>query len=225
MSQTLGYHRLPTTKVESNELLTKKYVFWSVYALDKGLSLRLGRCSIIQDCDISTTLPAPPDEPKLLCWRQLNEIWIEFAKYQGRVFTELYTVASLSGPQPARENKARELAAEIQQWRLRRTAVSHNFHKCLLTLRSNYYQMMSVPDSDMPHSKAFEESRDSTDVNYFSVLTIVYQAIPATSSPSGISLVFNSDCLISARKALECHRSAVSKFEEDYPYWRAYIHW
>jgi hypothetical protein len=225
MSQTLGYHRLPTTKVESNELLTKKYVFWSVYALDKGLSLRLGRCSIIQDCDISTTLPATPEEPKLLCWHQLTETWIEFARYQGRVFTELYTVASLSGPQAARENKARKLAAEIQQWRQRKTAVSHKFHECLFTFGSNYHQMMSVPDSNTPHSEGFEEARDSTNVVYFSVLTIVYQAIPATASSFGISSVFYSECLISARKALECHRSAISKFKEDYAYWRSYIHW
>lgn len=127
MCLTLGYHRLPVTKIESRGILAKKQVFWAVYALDKGLSLSLGRSSIIQDCDISTTLPFPPEDSKFLCWHQLTETWAEFAKFQGRVFSELYTVASLSGPQADRESQARKLATELEDWQERKRKVRYEY--------------------------------------------------------------------------------------------------
>lgn len=57
MCQSLGWHRLAAPK----DGLTKEYerkatIFWSVYFLDKSLSLRLGRSSVLQDFDISISV-------------------------------------------------------------------------------------------------------------------------------------------------------------------------
>lgn len=50
LSQNLGYHRIQTMKEDSEEeRMAKIHVFWFIYMMDKTLSLRLGRASIIQD--------------------------------------------------------------------------------------------------------------------------------------------------------------------------------
>lgn len=85
--------------------------------------------------------------------------------------------------------------------------------------------MVSVRDINSPYLEALDEGLDSTDVVCYAILTIIYQAIPANASPSGTSPVFYSECISSARKALARHRSAISNFKADYPYWKDYIHW
>jgi hypothetical protein len=125
MCQSLGYHRLPAAKAETKDLVAKKALFWSIYALDKGLSLRLGRTSVLQDYDISTTFTAYPAEPELHCWHEIALSWTEFARFQGRVYTELYTVASINSSPQIREEQARKLAAELLEWRPRQKWVSH----------------------------------------------------------------------------------------------------
>lgn len=126
MCQDLGYHRLPAPEVETPQLHKKKLLFWGVHALDKALSTRIGRTSIIQDCDISTTLPAYPVNPAFNSWHEISLSWIEFAKFQGRVFSELYTVSALSLPLATREGYARKLATELHQWRKHNAQVCHN---------------------------------------------------------------------------------------------------
>jgi len=122
------------------DLAAKKAVFWSMYALDKGLSLQLGRTSILQDYDISTTFTVMyPAEPELHCWHELALSWTEFARFQGRVYTELYTVASVNGSQQVREKQARKLAAELLEWRPRQMWVSYTQSMYRLNLRTNIF--------------------------------------------------------------------------------------
>jgi hypothetical protein len=55
LCQSLGYHRLSLDKNGDIKLYEKRaMLFWSVYFIDKSLSLRLGRASALQDFDIST---------------------------------------------------------------------------------------------------------------------------------------------------------------------------
>lgn len=56
LCQSLGYHRLLPDRSGDNEVYVKRaMLFWSVYFIDKSLSLRLGRASSLQDFDISTS--------------------------------------------------------------------------------------------------------------------------------------------------------------------------
>lgn len=126
MCQDLGYHRLPAAEVETQQLRNKKTLFWGVHALDKALSTRIGRTSIIQDCDISTALPACPTNPAFNSWHEISLTWIQFAKFQGRVFSELYTVSAISLPPAIRESYAHKLAAELHEWQKSNSQVCHN---------------------------------------------------------------------------------------------------
>ena len=55
---TLGYHRADSMVKDSPETRGRKInLFWFLYTMDKGLCLRLGRASTIQDYDIAVPLP------------------------------------------------------------------------------------------------------------------------------------------------------------------------
>lgn len=127
MSQTLGYHRIPAEVYETREIRAKKLTFWNIFCLEKSLSLRLAYVSILQNCDIVTTLPSYPEDVSLYSWHALWVSWIELTEFQGRVFTELYTAGAISLPAEYRIDQARKLAAEIKTWHQRWISVSCNY--------------------------------------------------------------------------------------------------
>ncbi|KAF4448833.1 fungal specific transcription factor domain-containing [Fusarium albosuccineum] len=94
----MGYHDSSSmTKDDEKTRCDKLHLFWHVYAVEKGLALRLGRPSIIRDHDISVTddlhiLPFP--EP----WPEIMGFWVENARIQGQVYELLYSHAAVSDP-------------------------------------------------------------------------------------------------------------------------------
>lgn len=98
-----------TAGVQENKLR----LFWSVYCLDKGLSLRLGRASTIQDYDIS--LPSAFNIMDIAgVWKTVYSLWILLAGIQGKVYQQLYSPAALAQPEGERVSHARQLASEMQ---------------------------------------------------------------------------------------------------------------
>ena len=56
--QNLGIHRASILDKEKPAIKDLKYrLFWGLYVLEKSLALRLGRASVLQDCDISLSRP------------------------------------------------------------------------------------------------------------------------------------------------------------------------
>ena len=102
LCQTLDYHRQSNPK--SNQPLHDAQVrlFWSVYKIEKGLSLRLGRASTIRDSEI--TLPIAPDEPRS----------IRVGRIQGKVYDQLYSPEGLSRTYEERIAVADALAMELR---------------------------------------------------------------------------------------------------------------
>jgi hypothetical protein len=101
---TLGYHIAPSAKRNDQSLQAdEESLFWLVYSLDKGLSLRLGRSSNIRDRDI--TLPAAPNEPRRT----------RLARIQGKVYDQLYNSEGLSKPEYERGKIAESLARELRE--------------------------------------------------------------------------------------------------------------
>lgn len=91
----------------------KAGLFWSIYCLDKALSLRLGRASSIQDYDISLSMDFDAGyvvEP----WITIYPLWMRLARIQGKVYESLYSPAALSQPEDDRVSHARQLASEMQ---------------------------------------------------------------------------------------------------------------
>ncbi|KAK3215062.1 hypothetical protein GRF29_19g2086471 [Pseudopithomyces chartarum] len=99
----LGYNRIRTHSDDAESLTTaEERLFWAVYRLEKGISLRLGRPSCLRSRDI--LLPPIP-----------HDIRIKMANIQGRAYDELYSPGSLMRDDFERNCIAKSLAAELRQ--------------------------------------------------------------------------------------------------------------
>lgn len=104
LCQTLGYHRLrPLNGQGQSERAAQERLFWTVYAIEKGLSLRLGRSSNIRDAEI--TLAFDPDEPRS----------IKLGRINGMVHDQLYSPAGLSRPDEERSYLAEALSRDLRE--------------------------------------------------------------------------------------------------------------
>lgn len=113
--QTLGYHRKTAAGVQGSEVSKyMQFLFWSVYYVDKTLSLRLGRASTIPDWEISVDLPAPPsaDQEPILAYFVL---WIKLARCQGNIYEMLYSPGSMMQPDAIRQSRVDLLRRDLEE--------------------------------------------------------------------------------------------------------------
>jgi hypothetical protein len=104
LCQTLGYHRARPVRDGEHELRSAQTrLFWVVYRMEKGLSLRLARPSNIHDSEI--TLPPDPNEPR----------FVKQARIQGRVYAQLYSPTGLARHDKERGEVAERLAVELRE--------------------------------------------------------------------------------------------------------------
>ncbi|RHZ53966.1 putative C6 transcription factor [Aspergillus thermomutatus] len=203
LCQNLGYHRSSSMNQMSDKEKEKALrLFWCVYCLDRGLSLRLGRASSIQDYDI--TIPEEfvalkVDEP----WKTIYHLWVKVAVIQGKVYEQLYSPAALSRPESERILCARRLASEME------VAVMEPFKKL---------ESSSHPVSDI---EGFLIKSD--EVSRLAILTLIYRAIPASGdSPT----TFVPECIETARAALESHQICMTSLTESNEATKcSYLHW
>lgn len=113
MCQSLGYHRISDTQPDID---ARKRVFWTTYVLDKSLSLRIGRTSTLQDCDISTKTVEFPENRLQIPWHMMYLSWISLARLQGQVYHDLYTIHAMSAPLDVRIKRAEKLVEELHRW-------------------------------------------------------------------------------------------------------------
>lgn len=102
LCQRLGYHRLPTRETDQSTQASRERLFWNIYKLERGLSLRFGRPSSLRDSEI--TLPIDQNELRVT----------KVARIQGKVYDELYSPKGLSRPYVERGHIAEGLAAEMR---------------------------------------------------------------------------------------------------------------
>ena len=203
----------------------KASLFWSIYCLDKALSLRLGRSSSIQDYDISLSTDFDGGyvvEP----WITIYPLWMRLARIQGKVYELLYSPAALSQPEDDRVSHARQLASDMQ------LTVMDPFK--VLISRLPLFCQHRKPKLKKKKSKrvtsenfSLTEMQDfyikSDKVSRYSVLTLIYRAIPP---PPGSSSAFIPDCIESARAALEAHQVCMTKLKESNEVLKcSYMHW
>ncbi|KAF2450389.1 hypothetical protein P171DRAFT_479480 [Karstenula rhodostoma CBS 690.94] len=124
LSQSLGYHRYQTMKDDPEEERNAKiHVFWFIYVMDKTLSLRLGRASIIQDWDMSLPYPnIDSDHARFGSLVQQGQkgtelllYWIKIAQIQSKVYEKLFSPAGFLQPMNERARTATELVAALNK--------------------------------------------------------------------------------------------------------------
>ncbi|KAJ4287806.1 hypothetical protein N0V90_012510 [Kalmusia sp. IMI 367209] len=137
LSQNLGYHRYQTMKDDSeDERNAKIHVFWFIYMMDKTLSLRLGRASIIQDWDMSLPYPnIDSDHARFGSLVQQGQkgtemllYWIKVAQIQGKAYEKLFSPAGFLRPMDERALAATELVDSLNRaWSERGEASAFDF--------------------------------------------------------------------------------------------------
>ncbi|CAG8947963.1 unnamed protein product [Penicillium salamii] len=208
LCQTLGYHRDSYMKVDSQDIIQYKlFLFWSVYFLDKSLSLRLGRASTIPDCEI--TIPRPSvssfSHAPVMAYFPL---WIECARCQGNIYAMLYSPSSLVEPDTVRHDRVQVLVNDLQA-----------LEKATRETHMQWIQTASQTSGvGLMNFFAF-----SDDVLRLSLLTLVYRAAPPTKDTS---TAFSSNCIEAAEATLQRHHDCISVIRENGSiYFTKYIHW
>ncbi|KAI4600861.1 hypothetical protein KJ359_013024 [Pestalotiopsis sp. 9143b] len=206
MCRTLGLHQDQSVRNEPAEVRSAKALtFWSTYMLDKGLSLRLGRASVLQDYDISlpsvleTTFGEVPSQAIL-------SLWIKHAEVQGKIYQRLYSPGALRQSEQGRSQQV-QLVVRDTRFLLQETL------KLLEDVRVN---------GQSKDSKMFEIILKSDVVSYYSSLALAQRALPP--SGTGRSRTFADECLESARLAMTTHHEAIGMMD-DISLQIVYMHW
>ncbi|OAG42549.1 hypothetical protein AYO21_03134 [Fonsecaea monophora] len=212
--QTLGWHRLRDVDNETDN--PNLALFWFCYMMDKGLSLRFGRASVMQDWDISTPRRFHTGA-RTGPWTEAINLWIKTGSAPGETYQHLYSPAALALQPGQRIETARLLVAKIKQvWRE------------LVDLSTMFDQGNSTVDGDVSDDGAKEGHMSldmllkSAEVSHLASLTLVYRAIPGE---PGFPSTFNTECIEAARAAIKCHDECM-KHASDNPFVQAgYLHW
>ncbi|KAI5861042.1 fungal-specific transcription factor domain-containing protein [Durotheca rogersii] len=204
MCRTLGLHQVGSMKNDSPQRRAEKsLLFWCTYMLDKGLSLQLGRASVLQDYDISLPHIAPEGHAAYP-GTEVMTFWIKHAQIQGRIYERLYSPGALRQAEKYRTEQANILATEQKHLMQQSQEVIAGF------------QSSTAIDSRM-----FALMLKSDEVSYLSSLALIYRAMPPMGNRSR---TFSDECIDTARQAMRCHQQSMAMMEEQ-SLKIMYIHW
>ncbi|XEV07242.1 hypothetical protein FSHL1_012529 [Fusarium sambucinum] len=208
LCQTNAYHRIESMKNDKSEdSRYKQFVFWSIYFIDKSLSLRLGRPSTIPDWDITIPRPSTIDahsEPISAYF----VLWIEAARCEGNIYEMLYSPNAMAQPDQVKQSRVQALVSDLRN--LETT-----------TMETNTGWLEEAKKSSGEDIMNFFYTSDH--VLRLSLLTLVHRAAPPI--PGSVT-TFNSDCIAAARATLEKHEECIALIQSSStPNLATYIHW
>lgn len=129
MCQTLGLHRRGTLQHKSlAPAEAKRHVFWSLYTVDKHISLNLGVTSHFQDHDIDADLFIPSDKPQQRPWDVMTLVTVEFSRLQGQVYDRLYSTSASNASATERSEAIEKLSSDLMAVRDKLLAVCILLH-------------------------------------------------------------------------------------------------
>ncbi|EXL96616.1 hypothetical protein NOF04DRAFT_9288 [Fusarium oxysporum II5] len=188
LSQTLGYHRIPSIKegVVAEEKRHAQLLFWFTYFIDKSLSLRLGRASTIQDWDVTTPMISEPGTCSLI--DVSITMWINTARCQGKIYESLYSPDSITQPDHVRKSRVQTISNDL--YKLAREACHMRVKLACDCGQAQLGVWFLGPTANMFNDNYFQKARDtlvhrlieymtlSDDVLRLSLLILVYRASP-----------------------------------------------
>ncbi|KAI1765784.1 fungal-specific transcription factor domain-containing protein [Hypoxylon sp. FL1150] len=204
MCRTLGLHQVESMKDDGPQKKSdKSLLFWCTYMLDKGLSLRLGRASILQDYDISLPHIAPEAKASRP-GTEVMTLWIKHAQIQGRIYERLYSPGALRQQNAYRVEQVGLLSAEI--------------NRLMAEGLELYAEFKASLDAE---GKMFVLMLKSDEVSYLSSLALTFRAMPPVGTRSR---TFSDECIDAARAAISCHQETMDLMDD--PSLKiVYIHW
>ncbi|KAK6224786.1 fungal specific transcription factor domain-containing protein [Colletotrichum tabaci] len=208
LCQTLGYHRVSQARSDSaGPRDIKTLLFWHVYMLDKTLSLRTGRASVIQDWDV--TLPRRVDNTMVADpWGAIITTWIKQSEIQQRVYEQLYSPLALNQSQEERIETVRRLESE---------------QKTIMAAASQVREQALFGLKALNASSILDIHLRGDELTFHSTMTLIYRALPA---PEGSPTRFTQECIDTARFSMQLHLECMQKIAEEGRHLKAvYIHW
>ncbi|KAJ5197022.1 hypothetical protein N7449_007501 [Penicillium cf. viridicatum] len=193
-SHSLGFHTHSDSSDDSSyEPDRKRLLFWAVYCFEKNLSVRLGRSSIITNCDITVLSleGLKMSECHAICYAYQT---VKLAGLAGRIYEQLYSAEALRVTEDTRTHRALELSQEL-----------HGY--CAEARDTN--QLWAQLSGDECEREQINFIYASDEVLRLSMLTLIYRAMPPEPN-SGTT--FGLDCITSARCALESHQAFIRGF-------------
>ncbi|KPM41272.1 hypothetical protein AK830_g5296 [Neonectria ditissima] len=207
LCQTLGYHRISSLKGPTDKKDRKQFLFWSVYFMDKSLSLRLGRASTIQDWDISVPIPATEDT-EITPLSAFFSMWVKTARCQGNIYEQLYSPDSVTQPRYVRAARVAAITKDLEDIRKQTSEVSSEWlSQASAKIGAPMVQFISFSD----------------DVLRLSLLTLAYRASPPH---EGSRSTFVPECIEAARATLQRHQECMTcLIATNAHYFPSYVHW
>ncbi|KAL4926787.1 uncharacterized protein BDV17DRAFT_268560, partial [Aspergillus undulatus] len=207
-SYSLGFHSKPdNTEGFLNGPSQTELLFWTVYYPEKTLCLRLGRSSTIADCDISIS---PLERPQGSSSYHLDylKVQLKLASVAARIYERLYSARAFKIPRDERARRAVELSQELTGYCEQAVYINQRWSKSSTNVRIRE-QILLIAGSD--------------EVFRLSLLTLVNQAMPTS---DGSITNFSKECILSARKALDCHQTYMTELAtKGLSVVTTYIHW
>ncbi|KAF3934038.1 hypothetical protein ABW19_dt0202548 [Dactylella cylindrospora] len=116
LAQAIGLHRQshPAQNFSEEEAVERQLVFWTLYVMDKALSLTFGRSTCLPDFDVDVDLPDGVHGNVLLT--QHFGSWVWLAKIQSQIYMRLYSASACKASDEERQRAAKELELELRVW-------------------------------------------------------------------------------------------------------------
>ncbi|KAJ5180494.1 fungal-specific transcription factor domain-containing protein [Penicillium capsulatum] len=186
----LGYHRESTyQKSQDENVRSQRRIFWTVYNLDKSMSLLMGRPSYLQDFDIDAEYDAPSTDPAIRPWDEAFDTATKLAEIKGNIYNKLYSAAARKISENERIARINELEVALHQCQATRDKI----------------------DSSQVNDRSLHEISERTwDMTYYSTLTILLRA--STSSETGNEI--GPKCFEAARRGLQSHLKCFPDYTE-----------
>ncbi|KAK2740009.1 hypothetical protein CKAH01_07178 [Colletotrichum kahawae] len=200
-----GFHEKAFMENNENEIKkTKMLLFWYVFAVEKGLALRLGRASVLRVCDITV----PKDMKSLSLsrpWKTLVPFWVWNATMHDKLYESLYSRAAATCSDEDIVRAADRLLAELKEVepydKVREGCIEGNNTGKLERLEN----VLAV----------------SQKVLYYTTATLISRAKVMRGTPPTLS----PECLDYARAAIHAHHECMSILNGDRHIMNIYMHW
>ncbi|RDW70180.1 hypothetical protein BP5796_08577 [Coleophoma crateriformis] len=122
LGHSIGLHRsLGEAEISADQVEERKSLFWTIYTIDKDISLQSGSPPIIHDQDIGVALPE--ENPQIVRYPsgkiRLDTFLIsaKLAMIESRIYMELYSTRSRTRSAKQRMKSISTIDADLQKWK------------------------------------------------------------------------------------------------------------
>lgn len=116
---SLDYHQMgdvPNSSDQNGERRYNQQIFWSVYVLNKMLSLSVGRPSTMPDWDICTPEPGVPSDADPASPPPLLAPMVKVSRFYGLLYEKFYSQSATRQPDHVKLSRCYETAVELERF-------------------------------------------------------------------------------------------------------------